>query len=42
MLAYVGLVYAALGDYFIFKEQFSLLMLLGISVILTLNIALVC
>ena len=42
MLAYVGLVYAGLGDHFIFEEQFSLLMLLGISVILTLNISLVC
>ena len=42
MLAYVGLFYAVLGDHFIFHAEFSLLMLLGILVILTLNIALVC
>ena len=41
MLAYIGLVYAFLGDYFIFDEHFSLLAFLGLALILGLNIALV-
>ena len=42
LLAFVGIVYAFLGDIFIFNEEFTILQLLGILVILVFNIALVC
>lgn len=41
LLAYVGVVYAFLGDTFIFDLDFSNLQLLGILIILAFNIALV-
>ena len=40
MLGYVGLVYAFMGDIFIFHQSFGWLQITGISVIITLNVAL--
>lgn len=42
LIGYIGLVYAFLGDMIIFKEQLAWLELLGISIVLCMNIALVC
>lgn len=42
LLGYIGVVYAFLGDIFIFKEQFNLLQLSAICLVLTLNICLIC
>lgn len=42
LLGYIGLVYAFLGDIFIFNETFQWLELLGVAVVLSLNIALIC
>ena len=41
LLGYIGLVYAFLGDLFIFKETLEWLELIGILIILTLNVVLV-
>ena len=41
LLGYIGLVYAFLGDLFIFKEEFYWVELLGILIILVLNISLI-
>lgn len=42
LLGYIGLFYAFLGDIFIFKETFAWLELAGISVVLIMNISLIC
>ena len=41
LLGYIGLVYAFLGDIFIFNEKFYWIELLGIIIILILNISLI-
>jgi len=38
LLAYIGLVYAFLGDWLIFNEMPKLLQLVGVSIILAMNI----
>lgn len=42
MLGYIGIVYAFIGDLTIFHQSFGWLEAVGIVVILTLNIALLC
>ena len=42
MIGYIGLVYAFLGDWLIFDDVPTALTLLGVGVILTLNITVVC
>ena len=41
LLAYIGLFYAFLGDYLIFKERLSVMEIVGIGTILVINVALV-
>lgn len=42
LLGYIGLVYAFMGDLFIFRETFQWLELVGVSIVLVLNVALIC
>ena len=42
LLAYIGLIYAFLGDIFIFDESFGAMELIGVMIIFTLNMALIC
>lgn len=41
LLAYIGLVYAFLGDYFLFDERLSAMEIIGILLILLINVGLV-
>lgn len=42
MLGYMSVVYACAGDILIFDETFSLLEVLGIAILLTINVSLIC
>ncbi len=42
LIGYIGLVYAFLGDLLIFNERLAWLEVLGISIVLCMNITLVC
>ena len=41
LLAYIGLIYAFIGDVFIFHENFAIAELFGILIVLALNLSLV-
>ena len=41
LLAYVGLIYAFLGDTFLFGEKFGALEIIGVTIIFLLNLALI-
>ena len=42
LIGYIGLVYAFMGDLLIFEEKLAWLEVLGISIVLCMNILLVC
>lgn len=42
MMGYIGLLYAFLGDTFIFNESFAMIELIGVLIIVVIFITLVC